>query len=162
MPHHGEKWRFLIMPSSQLPLCVRALASDAPLGLLGLFILIASVLGFFRSVNTAVNTYLLMTYSSSHFIWPAEYWLFNASDFFHLSLWSFELKPLWRFSIFLSLTVANPMGNWKCLCYFGLSKSVLSSTSQANDSQRDNKFGTKTLKWYWNKSHWYMTIEIHI
>ncbi len=46
MPHHGEKWRFLIMSSSQLRLCVRALASDAPLGLLGLFILIASVLVF--------------------------------------------------------------------------------------------------------------------
>lgn len=68
------------MPSSQLPLCVRALVSDVPLGLIVLFILIASVLGFFRSVDTAVNTYLLMTDSSSHFIWPAEYWLFNASD----------------------------------------------------------------------------------
>lgn len=47
---------------------------------------------------------------------------------------------------FLSCTVANPVGNWKCLCYFGLSKSALSLISHANDGERDNKFGTKTLK----------------
>lgn len=159
MPHHGEKWRFLIMSSSQLPLCVRALASDAPLGLLGLFILIASVLVFFRSVDTAVNTYLLMTYSSRHFIWPAEYWLFNASDFiYHCEALNWSHCGGFLFVI---LDCCKPMGNWKSLCYFGLSKSVLSSTSHDNDGQRD-KFGTKTLKWYWNISHWYITTEIHI
>ncbi len=107
---------------------------------------------FFCSVDTAVNTYLLMTYSSRHFIWPAEYWLFNASDFIY------HCEALnWSYCggfLFVILDCCKPMGNWKSLCYFGLSKSVLSSTSHDNDGQMDNKFGTKTLKWYWNISHW--------
>ncbi len=88
MPHHGEKWRFLIMSSSQLRLCVRALASDAPLGLLGLFILIASVLGF------SVQSTLLWTLIFSWLI-PLDILSGRQSIGCSMLLISFIIVKLW-------------------------------------------------------------------